>query len=102
MLPVLAVSCTSGAPRARRVAPPPRRPHAVAVGLTDCAWSYFGDPRALVHGQIVLTGCVSAGGGPILARADRGTGAGPAPELFARLEAGDHNNPSLVFWRRRL
>ena len=33
---------------------------------------------------------------------NRRTGARSVGPLFARMEADDHNNPSLVFWRRRL
>src|SRR4051794_40403312 len=77
-------------------------PRATTASLADCAWSFFGDPRALVHGPTVLTGCVSSTGRPVLIRSDRATGARSVVALFGRMEADDHNNPSLVFWHRRL
>ena len=70
--------------------------------LADCAWSFFGDPRAVAHGQTVLTACVSSHGRPVLIRANLATRRHTVTPLFARMERDDHNNPSLVFWRRRL
>jgi hypothetical protein len=77
-------------------------PRAVTTSLADCSWSFFGDPRALVHGRVVLTACVSSRGVPVLVRADRSGRWHAVVTLFARMEADDHNNPSIVFWRRRL
>jgi BNR repeat-containing family member len=78
---------------------PPGRVRALTAALANCSWSFFGDPRALVHGRTVLTGCVTDDGRPVLVRADRVTGARTVVPLFARMERDDHNNPSIVFWR---
>jgi BNR repeat-containing family member len=73
-----------------------------AQALTDCSWSFFADPRALAHGQSVLTACVTSRGRPVLVRVRDGTRRRTVVPLFARLEADDHNNPGIVFWHRRL
>jgi hypothetical protein len=74
----------------------------VTASLADCAWSFFADPRAVVHGGTVLAGCVTSHGLPVLVRADRRTGRRAVVPLFARLERDDHNNPAIVLWHRRL
>jgi hypothetical protein len=70
--------------------------------LADCSWSFFGDPRALAHGRKLLTACVSSAGRPVLVRADTRTRRHTVTPLFGRMERDDHNNPSLVFWHKRL
>jgi BNR repeat-containing family member len=77
-------------------------PQPAAASLADCAWSFFADPRALVHGRTVLAGCVTSHGLPVLVRAGLRTGRHSVVRLFARLERDDHNNPAIVFWHGRL
>jgi hypothetical protein len=100
VLPLLALGLAAGRACGRPANDTARTPR--AVSLTDCSWSFFGDPRAVVHGRTVLTGCVTGHGRPVLVRLDRTTGARTVVPLFARLERDDHNNPSIVFWRGRL
>src|SRR6478672_10428696 len=71
---VTAAPAASGSPRAP-----------FGAGLTDCSWSFFGDPRALVHGETLLTGCVTSRGRVLLVRANRVTGARSVTRLFGRL-----------------
>ena len=70
--------------------------------VAPCTWSFFGDPRAVAHGDRVFTGCIDATGRVRLERYDLGSGRRRLITLFRGLEADDHNNPSLVFFRSRL
>ena len=77
--------------------------HAAATRqLTPCTWSYFGDPRAVAHDDWVFTGCISTDGRVKLDEYDLGTGQRRLLTLFRGLEVDDHNNPSLVFFRKKL
>jgi len=70
--------------------------------VSSCTWSYFGDPRALTIGNTLFTGCVARGGAPVVEAFDLETGARRVSRPFGRLEADDHNNPSLVAFRGRI
>jgi hypothetical protein len=70
--------------------------------LTPCTWSYFGDPRAIAHRNWVFTGCISTDGRVKLDQYNLRTGARRLLTLLRGLEVDDHNNPSLVFFRRKL
>ena len=74
----------------------------VSRAVSDCAWSYFGDPRAVAHGTRVVTGCVDTRGNTIVEDYDIETGARHLARVFPPLEVDDHNNPSLVLFRGRL
>jgi hypothetical protein len=77
---------------------PPPADHVVGA----CTWSYFGDPRALAVGSTLFTGCVARGGAPVVEAYDLETGTRRVSRPFGRLEADDHNNPSLVAFRGRI
>ncbi len=87
---MLVSGCTS------RVAAPEVR------SVARCSWSYFGDPRAVAIGSHVFTGCIGVDGRVFVEDLDLETGRGRLDEPFPRLEADDHNNPSLVEWEGRL
>ena len=70
--------------------------------VAPCTWSYFGDPRAVAHGDRVITGCVDTEGRTVVEDFDLATGHRRVRRLFEPLEVDDHNNPSLVFFRERL
>ena len=70
--------------------------------ITPCTWSYFGDPRAIAHRDWVFTGCISTDGRVKLDEYNVETGQRRLLTLFRGLEVDDHNNPSLVFFRRKL
>ena len=76
----------------------PASPHTVA----HCSWSYFGDPRAVVHAGHVHTGCIGTDGATIVEDYDLATGRRRVSTLFEPLEADDHNNPSIVVFRDRV
>jgi hypothetical protein len=83
--------------------PGPAGAHAAAVRkLTPCTWSYFGDPRSIAHRDWIFTGCISTDGRVRLDEYDVKTGSKRLLTLFRGLEVDDHNNPSLVFFRRKL
>jgi hypothetical protein len=70
--------------------------------LTPCTWSYFGDPRAIARRNWVFTGCISTDGRVKLDQYNLRTGRRQLLTLFRGLEVDDHNNPSLVFFRKKL
>jgi hypothetical protein len=70
--------------------------------VSPCSWSYFGDPRAVAHGDRIITGCVDTAGRTVLEDFDTGSGRRRLQTVFEPLEVDDHNNPSLVFFRDRL
>jgi hypothetical protein len=70
--------------------------------VARCSWSYFGDPRAVVHSGSVYTGCIGTDGRTIVEEYDFATGRRDVSALFEPLEADDHNNPSLVVFRDRV
>ena len=67
--------------------------------VAHCSWSYFGDPRAVVHAGHVHTGCIGTDGATIVEDYDLATGRRRVSTLFEPLEADDHNNPSMVVFR---
>ena len=70
--------------------------------VAPCSWSYFGDPRSVAHESHVFTGRVGTDGRTVIEDFDLDTGRRRLRTLFEPLEADDHNNPSLVFFRERL
>jgi hypothetical protein len=76
--------------------------HHHARAVAPCSWSYFGDPRAVAHGDRVLTGCIGTEGTALVEDVDLRTGSRRRLSLFKGLEVDDHNNPSLVFFHGRL
>jgi hypothetical protein len=70
--------------------------------ITPCTWSYFGDPRAIARKNWVFTGCISTDGRVKLDQYNLETGQKRLLTLFRGLEVDDHNNPSLVFFRKKL
>jgi BNR repeat-containing family member len=70
--------------------------------VAPCSWSYFGDPRAVAHDGRVFTACIGTNGRTVVEDYDLETGERRRQTLFEPLEADDHNNPSLVFFRGRL
>src|SRR5215207_1458445 len=70
--------------------------------ITPCTWSYFGDPRAIAHGDLVHTGCIGTDGKVKLDQYDLDTGEHRLLTLFRGLEVDDHNNPSLIFFHRKM
>jgi hypothetical protein len=70
--------------------------------VAPCTWSFFGDPRSVAHGDLLYTGCIGMDGTVKLERYNLDTRARHLLTLFRGLEVDDHNNPSLVFFRRKL
>ena len=70
--------------------------------VTPCTWSYFGDPRSVAHRDWVFTGCIGTDGRAKLDAYNLANGQRRLLTLFRGLEVDDHNNPSLVFFRRKL
>ena len=70
--------------------------------VAHCSWSYFGDPRSVAHESHVFTACIGTDGRTVVEDYDLETGDRRLRTLFEPLEADDHNNPSLVFFRERL
>ncbi len=70
--------------------------------LTPCTWSYFGDPRSIAYRDWIFTGCISPDGRVKLDEYNLGTGQKRLLTLFRGLESDDHNNPSLVFFKKKL
>ena len=70
--------------------------------VAPCSWSYFGDPRSVAHGSHVFTACIGTDGRTVVEDYDLETRDRRLRTLFEPLEADDHNNPSLVFFRARL
>jgi hypothetical protein len=70
--------------------------------LGKCSWSFFGDPRSLARGNMIITACVSGQGKAYVIRKNRLTKYFSRVRLFRFSEADDHDNPSLIFWHRRL
>jgi hypothetical protein len=70
--------------------------------VAPCSWSYFGDPRSVAHESHVFTACIGTDGRTVVEDYDLETGDRGLRTLFEPLEADDHNNPSLVFFRERL
>ena len=70
--------------------------------LTPCTWSYFGDPRSIAYRNWIFTGCISPDGRVKLDEYNLGTGQKRLLTLFRGLESDDHNNPSLVFFKKKL
>jgi hypothetical protein len=70
--------------------------------ITPCTWSYFGDPRAVAYRNWIYTGCIGTDGKVKLDQYNLKTGRKKLLTLFRGLEVDDHNNPSLVFFRRKL
>ena len=70
--------------------------------ITPCTWSYFGDPRAIARGDWVHTGCIGTDGKVKLDQFGLETGEHRLLTLFRGLEVDDHNNPSLIFFKRKM
>jgi hypothetical protein len=70
--------------------------------LTPCTWSYFGDPRAVAYRNWIYTGCIGTDGKVKLDQYNLASGGRRLLTLFRGLEVDDHNNPSLVFFHRKL
>ena len=70
--------------------------------ITPCTWSYFGDPRAIARGNWVHTGCIGTDGKVKLDQYNLASGEHRLLTLFRGLEVDDHNNPSLVFFQRKM
>ena len=70
--------------------------------IAPCTWSYFGDPRAIAYRSWVYTGCITPDGRVKLDQYDLDSGRTRLLTLFRGLEVDDHNNPSLVFFHRKL
>jgi len=70
--------------------------------LTPCTWSYFGDPRSVAYRDWIFTGCISRDGRVQLDEFNLETKQKRLLTLFRGLESDDHNNPSLVFFKRKL
>jgi len=70
--------------------------------ITPCTWSYFGDPRSIAHGDWVHTGCIGTDGKAKLDQFNVATGEHRLLTLFRGLEVDDHNNPSLIFFRKKM
>jgi hypothetical protein len=76
-----------------------------AAGIYDLgpgAWSYFGDPRSIAHGDDVFTGWISTTGDVWVSQRDVRTGRLVRRRVYRALGVDDHNNPSLVWWHGRL
>src|SRR5262245_47090241 len=80
----------------------PAAAHTGTYDLGDGAWSYFGDPRSIAHGDDVFTGWISTTGDVWVSQRNLGTGRLTRHLLYRRLGVDDHNNPSLVWWHGRL
>jgi hypothetical protein len=70
--------------------------------ITPCTWSYFGDPRSIAHDEWIHTGCIGTDGKAKLDQFNVDTGEHRLLTLFRGLEVDDHNNPSLIFFRRKM
>jgi hypothetical protein len=70
--------------------------------VTPCTWSYFGDPRAVAYRNWIYTGCIGTDGKVKLDQFNLASGRKRLLTLFRGLEVDDHNNPSLVFFQRKL
>ena len=70
--------------------------------IAPCSWSFFGDPRSVVHDRWIFTSCISARGTVLLERYDAVTRRHRLLTLRRGMERDDHNNGSLTFWRGRL
>ena len=70
--------------------------------LAPCTWSYFGDPRSVAHRDWIFTGCISTDGRVRLDEYNLESRQKRMLTLFRGLEVDDHNNPSLVFFKRKL
>ncbi len=77
-------------------------PAAHELTLGHGAWSYFGDARAIAHGNKVFTGWISTRGDVWLAQVDVRTLDVRKKLIYRDLGVDDHNNPSLVWFRGRL
>ncbi|HYI20503.1 MAG TPA: BNR-4 repeat-containing protein [Solirubrobacteraceae bacterium] len=97
-LNLLATLCSLLLPACGPAAAPEPAEHVVC----RCTWSYFGDPRAIAVGRTLITGCVTRRGDPLVEARDLGSGRRRVSRPFDRLEADDHNNPSLVAFRGRV
>ena len=85
----------AGAPAGARAAATIRR-------ITPCTWSYFGDPRAIAYRNWVYTGCIGTDGKVKLDQYNLVSGQKRLLTLFRGLEVDDHNNPSLIYFRRKM
>ena len=85
----------AGAPAGARAAATIRR-------ITPCTWSYFGDPRAIAYRNWVYTGCIGTDGKVKLDQYNLVSGKKRLLTLFRGLEVDDHNNPSLIYFRRKM
>ena len=70
--------------------------------VAPCTWSFFGDPRSVAHRDLLYTGCIGVDGTVKLEQYNLDTRARHLLTLFRGLEVDDHNNPSLVFFRKKL
>ena len=86
----------SGAPAGARAAA------ATTRKITPCTWSYFGDPRAIAYRNWVYTGCIGTDGKVKLDEYNLVTGKKRLLTLFRGLEVDDHNNPSLIYFKRKM
>src|SRR4051812_31858580 len=66
------------------------------------AWTYFGDPRSIAHGNRIFTGMVDMDRRIVVEQFDRRTGRSSIAYLHQNSELDDHDNPSVVFWRRKV
>ena len=57
-------------------------------------------PRSIAYRDWIFTGCISPDGSVKLDEYNLGTGQKRLLTLFRGLESDDHNNPSLVFFKR--
>jgi hypothetical protein len=81
---------------------PPPRAAAAAEPVHDGAWSYFGDPRVIAHGDVIFAGCVSTRGEIVVHQYDRRNDRAIHIQVGRNPEVDDHDNPSVEFWDNRL
>lgn len=64
--------------------------------VTDGAWTWFGDPRAICLGSSTVIGWVDRQGDIRVGQLEHATGALQTTVLHRQLEIDDHDNPSLL------
>ncbi len=70
--------------------------------VTPCTWSYFGDPRSVAYRNWISTGCIGIDGKAKVDQFNLKTGEHRLLTLFRNLEVDDHNNPSLIFFKKKM
>jgi hypothetical protein len=70
--------------------------------ITPCTWSYFGDPRSIAYRDWISTGCIGIDGKAKVDQFNTRTGEHRLLTLFRNLEIDDHNNPSLIFFKKKM